>query len=42
MQFMAIGQRTLALYAICAIFVSGMLGWFCSHKVGWHHKLGAP
>ncbi|MHB1409741.1 MAG: histidine kinase dimerization/phospho-acceptor domain-containing protein, partial [Acidovorax defluvii] len=32
MQFMAQLQRTLVLYAICAIFVSGMLGWFAAYK----------
>ena len=32
MQFMAQLRRTLALYAIGAIFVSGMLGWFAAYK----------
>lgn len=32
MQFMTQLQRTLTLYAIGAIFVSGMLGWFAAYK----------
>jgi two-component system heavy metal sensor histidine kinase CusS len=32
MQFMAQLQRTLALYALGAVLVSGMLGWFAAYK----------